>query len=126
MLARFAFAASLLLAASVAWADPRPFTFVYDTYREGAGNWEYEQYVTWRDSSRFDFRHEVEFGITDNFDLSIIVADWRYEDSNERTGTKFNSAGAEGILYFSNPVTDVVGSGFYFEFAVGEGEMEFE
>src|SRR3954464_9689396 len=122
-------AASLLFIASIAHADPRPFTFTYDTYPEGKGNFEYEQYVTWRHDSgfdRFDLRHEFEFGVADNFDISIYVANWRYEDSNERKGAHYDSSGVEGILYLSNPVTDFIGSGLYAEFNVGDGTLEFE
>jgi hypothetical protein len=133
MSARSFAVAVLLLITPIAWADPRPFTFTYDTYPEGKGNLEYEQYVRYRGNSqaergatRFDFQHEFEFGVADNFDVSLYLADWRYEDSSERHGTKFNSASIEGILYLSNPVTDVIGSGVYAEFGVGEGEMEFE
>src|SRR5215211_5866340 len=112
--------------ASVASADPRPFTFVYDTYPEGKGEIEYEQWSTWRHglgndngANRVDFRHEFEFGITDSFDLAVYVPNWHWEDSAERTGTRFDSVGMEAIVYLSNPVTDKIGSGLYFEMNVG-------
>src|SRR3954464_9268790 len=92
--------------ATFASADPRPFTFTYDTYPEGKGNLEYEQWVTWENHrpddhgfNRFDFRHEFEYGVADNFDISLYVASWNYEDSRERRGTRFDSASVEGILY---------------------------
>ncbi len=75
------FALVLAASATFAMADPRPFTFTYDTYPEGKGNWEYEQYITYRTHKEsdksytsYDFRHEFEFGLADNFDLSIYVA----------------------------------------------------
>src|SRR5438093_86521 len=83
---RFGIFAALTAAvlASRARADPRPFTFVYDTYPEGKGNWEYEQWVTWRNHTkedsgfnRIDFRHEFEFGLAENFDLSVYLPSWR-------------------------------------------------
>jgi hypothetical protein len=89
--------------------------------------------VTWRHHTKedsgfdaVDFRHEFEFGVADNFDLSIYVPKWHYEDSAVRKGTKFDSIGVEGILYLSNPVTDFIGSGLYGEFNVGEDELEYE
>jgi hypothetical protein len=125
--------AVLVSPATFVMADARPFTFTYDTYPVGKGNWEYEQWITYRGRSqadhgftRFDFRHEVEFGLADNFDLSIYFASWRYEDSDSRQGTKFDSTSIEGTLYLSNPVTDFMGAGLYAEFAVGENELEFE
>jgi hypothetical protein len=125
------FLAFLPIAAAL--GDPRPFTFTYDTYPEGAGNWEYEQWVTWRTHSRddahfnrVDFRHEFEIGITDNFDLSIYLPNWRYQDTADHAGTRFDSLGVEAIVYLANPVTDLVGIGLYQEVNVGEHEIEFE
>src|SRR4051812_4171483 len=103
-------AAALATAAltSVASADPRPFSFVYDTYPEGKGEVEYEQWVTWRHgmdndngANRVDFRHEFEFGLADNFDLAVYVPTWHWEDSADRTGTHFDSVGVEAIVYLS-------------------------
>src|SRR5690349_10573041 len=108
------------LFAPLASADPRPFTFTYDTYPEGKGNAEFEHWVTWENGkppdhgyNAFRQREEFEFGLADNFDLSVYVANWRYEDSREFTGTRYESSGVEGILYLSNPVTDVVGAAVY-------------
>ena len=125
--------AAVLIGTSTLLADPRPFTFSYDTYPEGKGNWEYEQWITWRtntnedsDYQRVDFRHEFEFGLADNFDLGVYVSNWRWEDSADLQGTHWDSAGVEGIVYLSNPVTDFVGIGLYGEVLVGEDELEFE
>lgn len=122
-----------LLTASPVVADPRPFTFTYDAYPEGKGNVEYEQWVTFQrhtdndsDFTRLAFRHEFEIGVADNFDLSLYVASWSYEDSDERTGTHFDESSIEGIVYLTNPVTDPVGIGLYAEFVVGEDALEFE
>jgi hypothetical protein len=129
----FAALAALVIGAPVVQADPRPFTFVYDTYPEGKGEWEYEQWVTWRthteedsDYQRVDFRHEFEFGLTENFDLGVYVANWHWEDSTEQQGTHFDSAGVEGIVYLMNPVTDPIGLGLYGEVFAGEDELELE
>jgi hypothetical protein len=75
---------------------------------------------------RLDFRHEFEFGLADNFDLAVYLPSWRYEDSEEHTGTRFGSVDLETIFYVSNPVTDPVGIGLYNEIKVGEDELEFE
>ena len=120
-------------APTVVRADPRPFTFSNDTYPMGKGDWEYEQWVTWRvskedesDYQRFDFRHEFEFGVTDTFDIAVYLPTWRYEDSEEFSGTRFGSVDVEGIVYLSNPVTDAVGIGLYAEAKVGEESLGFE
>lgn len=123
----------VFIGSTIASADPRPFTFSNDTYPMGKGDWEYEQWVTWRkhtenDTSydRVDFRHEFEFGLADNFDLAIYLPSWRYEETDEHTGTQFDSIDFEGIVYLSNPVTDAVGIGLYGEVKIGEDELELE
>jgi hypothetical protein len=126
-------AAALVASSTVAMADPRPFTFVTDTYAEGRGNWEYEQWITYdahKDSDpgfdRFRLRHEFEFGLADNFDLAIYFLEWSYTDSAEFNGTRWDGFAVEGIVYLSNPVTDLVGSGLYAEVGVGEDSLELE
>lgn len=123
----------LVALSSPANADPRPFTFNTDTYPMGKGDWEYEQWVTYRthkedesDFQRFDFRHEFEFGLADNFDLAVYAPTWHYEDSEEFSGTQFDSVDVEGIVYLSNPVNDFVGIGIYSEVKVGEESLGFE
>jgi hypothetical protein len=130
---RLSFAVVLVASSTIALADPRPFTFAYDTYSEGKGNWEYEQWVTYqthkdedRSFSSYNLRHEVEFGVTDNFDLAFYVPTWRYEDTNDHTGARFDSVGAEAIFYVLNPVNDPIGLGLYGEVAVGEDSLAFE
>ena len=129
----FAFAAALLAMTAVASADPRPFTFSNDTYAMGKGDWEFEQHVTWKshkddDSgfNRIDFREEFEFGLTDNFDLAVYLPTWRYEDAEDDDGTTFQSVDVEGIVYFTNPVTDAVGLGLYNEVKIGDEFLGFE
>lgn len=128
-----AFAAIFVVSSTVALADPRPFTFTTDTYAMGKGNFEYEQWVTWRHHredepgyDRIDFRHEFEFGIADNFDLAIYLPSWRYEDTNDNTGASFDSIDIEGIFYFTNPRTDFMGLGLYNEVKVGDDSLGFE
>ena len=123
----------LTLAAPTAFADARPFTFNTDTYPMGKGDFEYEQWVTWRtskedesDYQRFDFRHEFEFGLAGNFDLAVYLPTWHYEDSEEVSGTRFDHVDVEGIVYLSNPVTDPLGVGIYSEVKIGEDVLGFE
>ena len=128
-----AFAAVLIASSTIAMADPRPFTFTTDTYAIGKGNFEYEQWVTWRHHKdeepsydRVEFRHEFEFGLADNFDLAVYLPSWSYEDSESHKGTQFDSIDVEGIYYISNPRTDFVGLGLYAETHVGENFLGFE
>jgi len=122
-----------LVSNGLALADARPFTFNTDTYPMGKGGFEYEQWVTYSthkehesDFQRFDFRHEFEFGLADNFDLAIYLPSWSYEDSEDFSGTHFGSVDVEGIVYLSNPIKDFVGVGLYAETKIGEDFITFE
>ena len=128
-----AFAAALVVFATVAQADPRPFTFSNDTYPMGKGDFEFEQWVTWQHHTdedagfnRVTFREELEFGVTDNFDLAVYLPTWSYEDTEEEDGVEFQSVDVEAIVYLSNPVTDVVGFGIYNEAKIGDDSLGFE
>lgn len=128
-----AFGAGLVAFATVATADPRPFTFSNDTYPMGKGDAEFEQWITWRHHTdedggfnRIDFREEIEFGVADNFDLAVYLPSWRYEDSDGDDGVTFRSVDVEGIVYLSNPIEDVVGFGIYNEAKIGEDFLGFE
>ncbi|MEA2735150.1 MAG: hypothetical protein QOE14_1601 [Humisphaera sp.] len=119
----------LLVATSVASADPRPFAFTNDTYPVGKGNWEYEQWATLKqsgDENVVQFRHELEFGVADNFDLAFYLPNWSYESTDGHDGPNFDSVSVEGVVYFMNPVTDAIGLGWYNEISVGEDALEFE
>src|SRR5436190_19060106 len=127
------FVAGLIVFATFAQADPRPFTFNYDTYAVGKGNAEYEQWITSKTRtdedhsySRFDFRHEIEYGLADNFDISIYFANWRYENTDSHTGTHYDDSSVELIYYVLNPVEHFIGLGLYNEIAVGDGSLAFE
>src|SRR5215213_4806942 len=128
-----ALAAAFVGFASVASADPRPFTFTTDTYPMGKGEAEVEQWVTWKHHTdedagfnRIDFREEFEFGVADNVDLAFYLPTWRYEDADDDDGVTFQSVDAEVVVYFTNPVTDFVGLGLYNEIKVGDESLGFE
>src|SRR5215218_7290841 len=96
-----------VLVPSIALADARPFTFTSDAYPMGKGDWEYEQWVTYEangDEQAFEFRHEFEFGITDNFDLALYLPEWSLADDGSGDGWESDFAGGaiEGVVYLFN------------------------
>ncbi len=116
-------------------ADERRFTFVYEATTLPKGAWEYEQWVTWktakesnRDFDRFDFRHEIEIGLTDHFQLGIYVSDWRYEENRPQGVHRgdWRNVAVEGKLNLTNPTTDPVGLALYGEVKVGDELLELE
>ena len=60
-------------------ADDRRFTYTYEATTSPKGSWEFEQWLTWKgyhDGDTFDFRHELEYGITDNLQIGLYLSDW--------------------------------------------------
>lgn len=119
------------LAAAPAHAADRLFTYSYDVTTQPLGAIELEQWVTWKtdkDSDhsfdRIDLRTEIEYGLTDDLQLGIYIADLRYEDGDSVTddGFEYHDFAAELIYNLSNPTTDLIGSALYFEIVFG-GEV---
>ena len=116
-------------------ASERRFTYVYESTTQPKGTVEYEQWVTWKtdkDSDpkydRFDFRHEIEFGITDNFQVAIYVADWRYQDGRSvaNNGAEVRNSAIELIYSLSDPIEDNLGLALYGELQFGDEKLEIE
>lgn len=116
-------------------AGERRFTYSYEATTQPKGEVEYEQWVTWKtdkdtDSKfdRIDFRHELEFGITDNFQLGLYIADWRYQDgrSVDDNGAEYRDTAIELIYNLSDPVEDDLGFALYGEVKFGDELFELE
>lgn len=116
-------------------AGARRFTYVYEATTSAPGSFEFETWATWKTSPReqrrfnaVDFRHEIEFGITDRLQAAIYVADWGYREdpgANEH-GFSYQDSAIELIYNLSNPTTDLLGSAIYGEFRGGPDELELE
>src|SRR3954454_17446110 len=73
------------LAVSPAFAGSRRFTYVYEGTTSPPGDVEIENWVTWKTRkpddhgfNQVEFRHELEFGITERFQAAVYLADWNY------------------------------------------------
>ncbi len=130
---------SLVLIAALpalsAFGGARRFTYIYETTTAAPGTFEFENWVTWRtdrdDDSEFDrldFRHELEFGITDRLQAAIYFADWTYRDgrSVENDGSVYAGSAVEMIYNLTNPQTSMLGSALYGEVAIGEDLVKLE
>ena len=125
---------SFLLAVP-AFASSRRFTFVYEVTTSPPGDVEIENWITWKthkpddhDFNRVEFRHELEFGITEKFQAAIYVADWNYHrgmSAGER-GFTLDGSALELIYNVSNPVADPIGLAIYQEFQGGYRRFESE
>lgn len=126
-------AASAATALQPAHAGERKFAYSYEVTTTPKGVIEFENWVTWkhRDNAsgkvdRFDFRHELEFGVTERLQAAIYLADWRYEENGGKGEATYRHSGFELLYNLTNPTTDIIGSGLYFEALAGEDVVELE
>jgi hypothetical protein len=135
--ARFLFLCLVALTFSPSFCvgGARHFTFLYEATTSAPGSIELENWVTFRTGnqdgerfSEFDFRHEFEFGITNQFQLSVYVADWRYQTgfADQASGFAYSGSAVEAIYNLTNPVIDPVGISIYEEVKVGDWFVESE
>lgn len=125
----------LLAFAQRAEAGERHFAFLREVPVHAPGEWEYEQFVTWKadkdtdsDFDEFTFRHEIEVGLIENLQLGIYLGDWRYRDGQSVSddGVDFISSGVELIYQLTDPTADPLGIGLYGEFLIGPEKIKIE
>jgi len=125
------FVAAILSALS-SFGGARHFTFLYEANTSAPGSLELENWVTWRHATgpgRFDqvdFRHELEYGVTDKLQASIYLADWFYKSVPEHSGSTYSDTAIELIYNLTNPVVDPVGLSIYGELRAGDRLIELE
>jgi hypothetical protein len=121
-----------LLPALPSFGGARHFTFLYEANTSAPGSLELENWVTLRHAAgpgrfdQIDFRHELEYGITEKFQGSIYLADWFYRSDPEHTGFTYSDTAIELIYNFTNPVVDLVGLSIYGELKAGDRLIELE
>ena len=129
---RKAIAAVLFLAPLLScFGGVRHFTFLYEAPTSAAGSVESENWFTWKrngneDVDTLDFRHELEYGVTDRLQASLYFADWSYQHARKNSGTVFEDVGLELIYNLTNPVIDPVGLSVYQEYKGGYQLFEWE
>jgi len=120
---------------AVTHAGDRKFAFVYEVTTAAPGTVEYEQWITWKaskktdsDFDRIEFRHELEFGLTEKLQLGLYLADWRYQDggSVRNNRAQYRDTAVELIYNLTNPVTDPLGLALYGEVKFGDELFELE
>jgi hypothetical protein len=122
----------LTLPATVAIAGVRHFGYVYEAVTTAPGSLDVENWVTWGRTNNpqrvnaVDFRHEFEFGITENFQASLYVADWFYSADRQNSGLTYSDSALELIYNLTNPVVDPIGLAMYEEIRAGDQVFELE
>lgn len=119
-----------ILGSALSGASERRFAYSYESTTAPAGLLEYEQWFTFRhygDEDRYDFRHELEYGVTDRLQLGLYLSDWQHsERDNGSDETKWRTAGLEVIYSLTNPNTSALGSALYGEVLIGPEKFALE
>src|SRR6266404_7549938 len=124
-----------------AFGTERYFTYTYEPETMPKGGLEYEQWVTLRagrnktvgqdDFNLWEFRHELEYGLTDNYTVSLYLneslANFREMDSG-RTISHFGFDGVslENRYLVLNPADHAIGLALYLEPRYADDESELE
>jgi hypothetical protein len=122
----------LAFSPSVSFSGVRHFTFLYEAPTSARGSLELENWVTLQRitdpdrSDEVDFRHELEYGVTDKFQVSVYLADWFYENTQEHSGFAYSDSAIELIYNLTNPVDDPIGLSIYGEIKAGDRLVELE
>ena len=111
----------------------RRFTYL-DESLHGAqpGEFEMENWVTWERGVRgdsgldnFDFKHEIEFGLSKDVVAAIDLVEWHTTDANGDWTTKYDSTGAELRFRLADP-REGIGAAYKTELGIGPHELEWE
>jgi len=116
-------------------ADERRFTFTQEAPTTPPGSVELENWFTWKKSTpedssfnRFEFRHEVELGLTDNMQVAFYLADWSVTSgrSVEKDHAKYDDSAVELKINYLDDATDGFGLSSYHEVKLGDEVFELE
>lgn len=111
----------------------RRFTYL-DESLHGAhpGEFEVENWVTWSRGTRFDsgvdrvdFKHEIEFGLSENVVAAIDLVEWHTSEETGDWVTKYDGTGGELRFRLADP-REGIGAAFKTELGVGPREIEWE
>ncbi len=116
----------------ICFGGVRHFTFLYEAPTSAPGSLELENWITSKritgpdHSDQVDFRHELEYGVTDKFQVSVYLADWFYENDQKHSGFAYSDSAVELIYNLTNPVDDLIGLSIYAEIEAGDRLIELE
>ncbi len=133
--------AGLVAGIATLHADDRRFTYSYEPETLPQGVTEFEQWITWRTQrnatvdqsnfNRFDLREELEYGVTDNYTVSLYLNNKVEHFREVSTASNvsqftFDGISIENRYMVLNPADHAVGLTLYLEprFSGVETELE--
>ena len=105
-----------------AHAYNRRFVHNYEAGGMPKGLFEYEPWFTYKQFDTgfaWEFRNEIEYGVTDRLLVAAYLSDWSYENVAGPGSTAWDAAGGEIQYMMTDPTVDWIGSAVYGEFLVG-------
>lgn len=130
-----------VVAGSGLQADDRRFTYVYEPETMVAGGLEFENWVTLRQGrtdsvgkdkfARWDLRQELEYGVTDRYQVAFYLNEKSesYRDpgtGEDKSSFTFKGVSLENQYNFLNPAEHALGVTGYLEGSYGGDEAEVE
>jgi len=124
-----------------AFGTERFFTYTYEPETMPQGLFEYEQWasalvgrnatVGQQNYNRWEFRHEFEYGVTDNYTLSLYINEslTNFRDTERGRNVRhfqFDGISLENRYMLWNPADHKVGLALYLEPRLSSGEAELE
>jgi hypothetical protein len=122
----------LVFSVGPARADERLFTFSYQATTLPEGRVEFENWATYTpgasasEEDRIEFRHELEFGLTDWLQLDVYLADWSWTGPGSSNEFDYEDSAVVLKVNYLEPSTDGFGLGSYHEVKVGDEFLELE
>lgn len=131
----------LALSIVTAVANERLFTYTYEPETMPKGGFEYEQWVTARmirndaveqeHYNRWEFREELEYGLTDDYTLSLYLnhSYEYYRDTASGEGvsdSRFDGISLENKYLVLNPAEHAIGLALYLEPTIWNDQAELE
>lgn len=120
---------TLLLSCLTTQATDRRFALSYETTTAPRGSIEYEQSIFWKHGHGLDslhFRQELEFGVTDRFQLAVYLFDFEHARENGQRSTAWAGSGIEAVYQLTDPNKSWLGSALYGEVLISDRELELE
>ncbi|MBS0197424.1 MAG: hypothetical protein JSR77_11765 [Planctomycetes bacterium] len=123
------------IACSTGRADDRRLTYSDEARVTPKGQVEFEQWFTWKtrtkdesDYNRFEFKEELEIGITDHAQLGFEIPAWHFQTGpeDEKDGPRLDAFAADIRYIFTDPVADLIGVGCKFEIGISEEVFSLE
>ncbi|MBL8858864.1 MAG: hypothetical protein JNL28_10195 [Planctomycetes bacterium] len=126
---------ALLILTAPAFANERRFAYSYEATTVPKGQFELENWITYKhgtkndsDFRRVQFRHELEYGLTDRLQLSAYLADWSWTDAGRGSAstTRYDDSAVVLKVNWLDPALEGLGVSTYHEVKVGDEFIELE